>query len=241
MEAGLICAGMKSAFIFCLSNFLVLVFINCARLSLLLDISAGAVQVGPPALLHQRSKRYLGSSLIVKDEKSCKWPPKDQQRAGIASPAPSHICSCSSMMIQTCPLALTSYSSIFPEGCLQLLSKYKTAFQFRFCPDANCHCQTSKTNNTEDKKTTTMSARYDTQPFVLFASTMLLNQKESAWLHPLMCACVAVRVRTCTRKKLIISVGAEQGEQIKALSRIRHPIQAYLNGAGESAASVITR
>lgn len=56
MEAGLILAGMKSAFIFCLSNFLVLVFINCARLSLLLDISAGAVQVGLPALLHRRSK-----------------------------------------------------------------------------------------------------------------------------------------------------------------------------------------
>lgn len=86
-----------------------------------------------------------------------------------------------------------------------------------------------------------MSTIYDSQPFVLFASTMLLNHKESAWLHPLMCACVAVRVRTCTRKKLIISVGAEQGEQIKALSRIRHPIQAYLNGAGESTASVITR
>lgn len=70
------------------------------------------------------------------------------------------------------------------------------------------------------------------QHSVLFASKMLLNQNESMWRRPLLCVCVSVR--TCTRKKLIISVGAEQGGQIKALSRIRRPIQTHLNGAGES-------
>lgn len=78
------------------------------------------------------------------------------------------------------------------------------------------------------------------QHSVLFASKMLLNQNESVWRRPLLCVCASVHVRACTRKKLIISVGAEQGGQIKALSRIRRPIQTHSNGAGGSAASVIT-
>lgn len=60
---------------------------------------------------------------------------------------------------------------------------------------------------------------------VLSTSKILLNQKESVSLCLPMCVCVSVHVRTCTRKKLIISVGAEQGEQIKALSRIRRAIK----------------
>lgn len=60
---------------------------------------------------------------------------------------------------------------------------------------------------------------------VLSTSKILLNQKESVSLCLPMCVCVSVHVRTCTRKKLIISVRAEQGEQIKALSRIRHAIK----------------
>lgn len=42
----------------------------------------------------------------------------------------------------------------------------------------------------------------------------------------------SVRVRTRARSKLIISAGAEQKEQIKALSRHQGPVETYFNGAG---------
>lgn len=53
VEAGLIFSGMKSAFIFYLSNFLVLVFLHRTSLSLLPSSPAGAVCVRPALPHHE--------------------------------------------------------------------------------------------------------------------------------------------------------------------------------------------